>query len=311
MERLHICAYYSVFQSRSSHSHSLQWIAKNLNRHLSLTVKEQNQEFRHSNLLEWIKNVPLKRIRTMESLKLFRQSNTEKKPSPKEEDTTVDPAVAAAVAYTMVYKEDPADGAHAQQKQLEKKLKEIETKDPETYKKLNQHILALNTKYDGEITAHGISRYKSQKYARESQLNTQRSSQPTTPHTPSDESPKHQIKGLLHRQTSLQQEMKLQERKVDFQEQELEKMRQEANEMKDLMAKLTRQAADEALKEKTAETAKANNDAAKANRLTKKGLIIGSTLTVVGILASILGTYYSTNYSNSGKSSPPCLNGTT
>jgi len=255
---------------------------------------------------------PLQRIGTMDALKQLGQSQKTflptKQPSPAKQPPSsqrvmVTPEVAATVAHTMVYRQDPTTQTSIQQR-LQEKFKKLEREDPETFNKMNEFILDYNEKCEGEITAAGLKRYKSQKKTR-STLTTQRSSQPTTPNAASSsESPKRQVHQLLERQSSLQKEMEKQEQKAELQEQELETIRQE---MKELVARMTCQAAEETAKEAHDAKDAAESDSAVANRLTKIFGAVGSVLTIVGILSGTLGTLYGNN-NNSGSSH--CPNGT-
>lgn len=264
---------------------------------------------------------PLKRINTMDALKQLRQSQKsspdKKQPSPgrkqpsSKRDVTVTPTVAALVAHTVVYKQDPSKD---EIKHLEKQFADLEKKDPDTYNKLNQHILNLNEKYDGNISVLGISRYKSQKYASSSSAtNTQSSSHQATPHTPtSSESPKHKVNSLILEQSTLKKEIELQEKRASLQERELEDVRKEAKEMKDLMAQLTKQAATDAKKESDAAAAAAENTAVKANRISKRNLyvaIVSAGFTALSIVSTVLVAVYGNN-NNSSSHACSCPNTT-
>lgn len=240
---------------------------------------------------------PLQRINTMDSLKKLCQSqkSSPKQPSPKEKEPSprlgfvVTPALAAQIVHTLVYKRDPSAEDNLKLKHLEKRFEQL---DAETVDKFTQHAVVLHNKYDG-ISALGISRYKSQKKSANSSANTtntQSSSNQATPHTPtSSESPKHRIESLSLEQSTLKKEFELQEK-------ELGDLKQE---MTNLMAKLAKQAADDAVKEKDDAKQAAESDAAVANRLSKRSLIIGSTLSALGIVSAILTAIFTTNNNNS------------
>jgi hypothetical protein len=266
---------------------------------------------------------PLKRINTMDALKQLRQSQKsspdKKQPSPgakqpsSKRDVTVTPVVAALVTHTVVYRQDPSKD---EIKHLEKQFAQLEKQDPEKYNKLEQHILNLNDKYDGNISALGISKYKSQKYASSSSAtNTQSSSHQTTPHTTSSsESPKHKVNSLMLEQSTLKKEMELQEKRASLQERELEDVRKEAKEMKDLMAQLTKQAEKDAKTEADTAAAAAKSDAAEANRISKRSLIVGSIISVLGLATGttigLLTLYYSNNNNSGHAGSCPNSTGT-
>ncbi len=227
---------------------------------------------------------PLKRIGTMEQLKMVHTTlgNSDKKISPKLDDNlpVVTPTVAAAVAHTLVYKQDPCDKTNTQ-KHLKKAFKKMEHDDPNTYQKVNQHILAVSQKLEGNVSAQGIHDYRARKHS-----NPHSSSRsPDTPQgASSSESPKSKaVNTLLKQQSTLRKE-------VEKQEQDFEAIKKEAKEMKELFAQLNLQAAEDA----------ALTEQRKANRIAIGG---AASTVLIGILSGVL-TYYTSNCASHSSNCP-------
>ncbi len=219
---------------------------------------------------------PVQKIDTMAELQQF---HTESKNILPEllPPIEVDPAVLAQVMHTVTFQKDPSQKSAALKK-LHEEVKSIQEKDPEQYQKMTDHILTLNEKYDGDISAQGIQRYKEHK----------KNGLPTSASQNSaSESPNRKMVDSLSKAQSMLR------REVALQEKTLEEMKSESREMKKLMGELTLQAAEDAQNE--------------SNMIAKISIGAGVLSTLVAAAVGAVATYFS---GTSSSNDCHCTNGT-
>lgn len=141
------------------------------------------------------------RANNLEDLKKLKQDN---KSSPR--DTTIDPAVAATVAYVITYKKDPKEDSRVL-KQLTQKFATMETNNPEQYRAIEQLILVMNDMHEGNLTAAGHNLYKSKKYKSNENLLAMTSTRVESSESPKKEHPDSSLRtsSLTHTMTPAEQ----------------------------------------------------------------------------------------------------------
>jgi|GEM_PF-6022245 len=225
------------------------------------------------------------------------------KNSPKNEQA-VTPKAAAAIAHTVTFIEDPGEGSPIHQ-QLEKTLTEMQKSNPEQYAQIVKRQIAMQEKL-GTISADNIKKYRSQKKS---------SSDDSTPKSSSStdrESQKKQMRKVLKRQSTIEEEVKDQK----------EDLLDIKDDLEDLMKQLTLRAAEDAHKEEKAKADEAQKqtleEQKKGRRWTLIGTLVGAigSATVSALIAACATYYGAVNAARiaggeTGNNCPPCVHNIT